>query len=127
MKRMAETAIPSSTKTLVRPSASTSAFSAVRAVARGFPALRRRAGIVVPSSHIRRSNQLEHPMAKRRPRNTTHAEGDHGPKTQSHIAKQLHSSPPEQAIEERLEEQRSDNAFSGKRRLVEDRQQHDEG
>jgi len=66
-------------------------------------------------------------MAKRRPRNTTHAEGDHCPKTQSHIAKQLHSSPPEQAIEDRLEEQRLENAFTCKRRLVEDRQQHDEG
>jgi hypothetical protein len=66
-------------------------------------------------------------MAKRRPRNTTHAEGEHGPKTQSQIAKQLHSSPPEQGVEERLEEERSENAFSGKRRLVQDRQQHDEG
>jgi hypothetical protein len=65
-------------------------------------------------------------MAKRRPRNTSHAEGEHGPKTEAHIAKQLRSSPPEPPLETRLAEQRSKAAFSGKRRLVEDRQQHDE-
>ena len=65
-------------------------------------------------------------MAKRRPRNTTHAEGDHGPKTQSHIAKEAHSPPPTAPVDARLAEQRSEAAFSGRRRLVEDRQQHDE-
>ena len=66
-------------------------------------------------------------MGKRARRKGSHAEGEHGPKTEAHIIGQLQSSPPEISTEARLERERSENAYEGKRRLVEDRQQHDEG
>ena len=66
-------------------------------------------------------------MGKRRIRNTPHAEGDHGPKTERHIVKQLHSAPPKPPAESYIEHARLKAAFEGKRRLVEDRQQHDDG
>jgi hypothetical protein len=66
-------------------------------------------------------------MGKRARRITPHAEGEHGPKTEAHLIEQLQSAPPEIPREVRLERERSDNAYEGKRRLVEDRQQHDEG
>jgi hypothetical protein len=65
-------------------------------------------------------------MSNRRKRNTSHAEGDHGPKTQSGIARQAHSAEREIPPQERVERSRVEAAFEGKRRLVEDRQQHDE-
>lgn len=65
-------------------------------------------------------------MSNRRTRNTTHAEGDHGPKTQSQIARQAHSTKREISPEERVERSRVEAGYEGKRRLVEDRQQHDE-
>jgi hypothetical protein len=66
-------------------------------------------------------------VGNRRRRTTPHAEGEHGPKTEARIVAQLQSSPPEVPTEERLERERHDAAFEGKRRLVEDREQHDEG
>jgi hypothetical protein len=65
-------------------------------------------------------------MGNRRRRQTPHAEGEHGPRTEAHIRQQLQSGPPEQPAEARVEQQRREAAFEGKRRLVEDRQQHDE-
>lgn len=69
-------------------------------------------------------------MGNRRPRNPphgkpTHAEGEHGPQTAARNIEQLESGPSEQSREERLDLDRSGAAL-GKRRLVEDRQQHDE-
>jgi hypothetical protein len=55
-----------------------------------------------------------------------HAEGDHGEKTRQHILEQLQSRPPEQPVEERVARKRRSAAYEGKRRLVEDREQHDE-
>jgi hypothetical protein len=57
---------------------------------------------------------------------TPHAEGAHGEKTHEHIIEQLQSGPPEPPEELVLTKQRTRGAFEGKRRLVEDRQQHDE-
>jgi hypothetical protein len=57
---------------------------------------------------------------------TPHAEGAHGERTHQQIVQQLQSSPPEPAEEVVLEKQRKKSAFEGKRRLVEDREQHDE-
>ena len=65
-------------------------------------------------------------MGKRRTRRTPHAEGAHGPKTEARIKKQLASGPSEMPTEARLGLERIRAAFEGKRRLVEDRQQHDE-
>ena len=65
-------------------------------------------------------------MGKRRTRNTPHAEGDHGPKTKARLIKQLHASPREPPVDARLERNRARAALDGKRRLVEDRQQHDD-
>ena len=65
-------------------------------------------------------------MANRRNRNTSHAEGEHGPKTEAQIRRQLHSSPPELPVAERIERDRERAAREGRRRLVEDREQHDE-
>jgi hypothetical protein len=56
-----------------------------------------------------------------------HAEGQHGSKTHAHLIKQLHQRPREEPVEARVERLRAKAAHEGKRRLVEDRQQHDEG
>jgi hypothetical protein len=66
-------------------------------------------------------------LGKRRRPQTRHAEGEHGPKTRAQIKKQIQSAPPEPPAKDRLEQKRIDAAFEGRRRLVEDRQQHDEG
>jgi hypothetical protein len=66
-------------------------------------------------------------VGKRRRRITPHAQGEHGPKTEARIIEQLQSAPPAVSTEARLERERHDAAVEGKRRLVEDRQQHDEG
>jgi hypothetical protein len=66
-------------------------------------------------------------MSNRRRRNTPQAEGEHGLTTESQIKRQLRSGSPELSASERVEQQRKKAAFEGKRRLVEDRQQHDEG
>jgi hypothetical protein len=55
-----------------------------------------------------------------------HAEGQHGEKTHARFIEQLHSREPEETPEERLERERQHAANYGKRRLVEDREQHDE-
>lgn len=55
-----------------------------------------------------------------------HAEGDHGEKTRRHIMEQLQSRPREEPAEQVVEKKRTRAAYAGKRRLVEDRQQHDE-
>jgi hypothetical protein len=55
-----------------------------------------------------------------------HAEGDHGPKTRAHLREQLQAGEHRPPTEERAAVVRYDAAFHGKRRLVEDRQQHDE-
>ena len=65
-------------------------------------------------------------MDKRHARKTPHADGEHGPKTEARIREQLKSSPPKPPSELRQEQARVDAAFAGKRRLVEDRQEHDE-
>jgi hypothetical protein len=68
----------------------------------------------------------ERPMGKRRIRQTPHAEGEHGPKTEARIIEQLQSAPPAPPAQARLEHDRHEAAYEGRRRLVEDRQQHDE-
>ena len=65
-------------------------------------------------------------MGKRRTRTSPCAEGEHGPKTEARIIEQLQSTPPEPPTEARTARDRSRAALGGKRRLVEDRQQHDE-
>jgi len=65
-------------------------------------------------------------MGKRRIRDTPHAEGDHGPRTRARLVKEWRASPSEPPVEARLESARSRAAFEGRRRLVEDRQQHDD-
>ncbi|MFL5577885.1 MAG: hypothetical protein ACJ79S_18170 [Gemmatimonadaceae bacterium] len=55
-----------------------------------------------------------------------HAEGQHGPKTYQRFLDQLHEGPHEEPVEERAERARHRAAYDGRRRLVEDRQQHDE-
>jgi hypothetical protein len=64
-------------------------------------------------------------MGKRRARNVSHAEGEHGPKTERRIAEQLKSGPSRSSLTERLDIDRMLGAEQGKRRLVEAREQHD--
>ena len=65
-------------------------------------------------------------MGKRRRLTADHAEGEHGPLTRWRLIAQLRAATPESPAGERLERQRRLAAEHGKRRLVEDRQQHDE-
>ena len=70
-------------------------------------------------------------MGNRTPKKPAHgrspqAEGGHGPQTHKRNIEQLESGPTESSREERFEEDRARGAVSGKRRLVEDREQHDE-
>ena len=55
-----------------------------------------------------------------------HAEGQHGKKTHARFIDQLHEGPAEESVEERLAHDQKLAAREGKRRLVEDREQHDE-
>lgn len=55
-----------------------------------------------------------------------HAEGQHGDKTHSRFIDQLHEGGPRESREDRLGRERHENALEGGRRLVEDREQHDE-
>lgn len=55
-----------------------------------------------------------------------HAEGEHGAKTRAAITEQLHNGRHEEPVEQRLERQRLEASYEGKRRLVEDRRQADE-
>ena len=66
-------------------------------------------------------------MGKRRIRNTPHAEGSHGDKTHLHLVRELESGPQGVPVEQRIEVDRMLGAVVGKRRLVENREQHDHG
>jgi len=66
-------------------------------------------------------------MGKRRQRETPHAEGQHGPETHARHLELLNSGPSEPPLQEILAGERQHSARDGKSRLVEDRQQHDEG
>ena len=53
-------------------------------------------------------------------------EGRHGDKTHARLIEQLHSGPSEEPAEEQRAARHEQSAHEGKRRLVEDREQHDE-
>jgi hypothetical protein len=55
-----------------------------------------------------------------------HAEGEHGAKTRQRILEQLQSGRHEEPVKERRARAHLKAGWEGKRRLVEDRQQHDE-
>ena len=55
-----------------------------------------------------------------------HAEGQHGGKTHHRIMEQLHEGEARMSREEEIAHNRERGAYDGSRRLVEDRQQHDE-
>ena len=55
-----------------------------------------------------------------------HAEGQHGKKTHGRFIEQLHEGPSAEPLSERLDHDQKRAAAEGKRRLVEDREQHDE-
>lgn len=55
-----------------------------------------------------------------------HAEGQHGEKTHSRFIDQLHETEPRESQSDRIERDRERLAEKGGRRLVEDREQHDE-
>lgn len=65
-------------------------------------------------------------MGKKRDPDPPHAEGQHGPRTHARFIEQLHEAPAAEPVDETLERNRKRAAREGKRRLVEDRQQHDE-
>lgn len=65
-------------------------------------------------------------MGKRRDPRSLHAEGQHGPRTHARFVEQLHEAPPAEPADEVVKRIRKRAANQGKRRLVEDRQQHDE-
>ena len=54
------------------------------------------------------------------------AESQHGDKTHARFIEQLQEGPSEEPLAERLERDRERAAAQGKRRLMEDREQHDE-
>ena len=56
----------------------------------------------------------------------SHAEGQHGKAAHAQFINELHQGAREEPVAERLEREHQDAAFTGKRRLVEDREQHDE-
>ena len=55
-----------------------------------------------------------------------HAEGQHGDKTHSRFIEELHEGESGEPLEEKLAHDRTLAGREGKRRLVEDREQHDE-
>lgn len=55
-----------------------------------------------------------------------HAEGQHGSETHRRMIEQLHEGAERDSVEERVDGDRHQTAFEGGRRLVEDREQHDE-
>ena len=70
-------------------------------------------------------------MGNRTPKKAAHgrppkSESGHGPETHKRIIEQLESGETETSREERFEEDRTRGAVRGRRRLVEDREQHDE-
>ena len=66
-------------------------------------------------------------MGKRRDPPSMHAVGQHGPRTHARFVEQLHEAPPAEPVKEVTQRKRKRAAEEGKRRLVEARQQHDEG
>jgi hypothetical protein len=56
----------------------------------------------------------------------THAEGQHGDKTHARLIEQLHSGPTRDSEEDQRAARHEQSGHEGKRRLVEDREQHDE-
>ena len=65
-------------------------------------------------------------MVKRRGKTGNHGEGEHGPRTRAKLIDQLESGPSELPEEERVRQARGPEGETGKQRLVEGRQQHDE-
>ena len=66
-------------------------------------------------------------MSNRQPRDTAdHAEGQHGRKTHERMVEQLESGPSNVSNEMQAAHDRKLAGLEGKRRLVEDREQHDE-
>ena len=65
-------------------------------------------------------------MARKRDPNPPNAEGQHGPRTHARFIEQLHEAPAAEPLDEIIERNRKRAAREGKRRLVEDREQHDE-
>jgi hypothetical protein len=54
------------------------------------------------------------------------AEGQHGDKTHARLIEQLESGPSKESRDDQLAARHEQSAHEGKRRLVEDREQHDE-
>lgn len=73
--------------------------------------------------HVRDSKSAP-PPSQRGPQ--AHAEGQHGDKTHSRLMEQLHEGRHEESREAKVERDRENAAVKGGRRLVEDREQHDE-
>lgn len=65
-------------------------------------------------------------MVKRRGKTGNHAEGQHGPRTRAKLIDQLESGPSALPEEERVRHARGPEGETGKQRLVEGRQQHDD-
>jgi hypothetical protein len=65
-------------------------------------------------------------MAKLRRKTADHAEGEHGPRTRRAIIKQLESGRTESPAEEVRQKARGPASETGKQRLFENREQHDE-
>jgi hypothetical protein len=65
-------------------------------------------------------------MVKRRGKTGNHGEGEHGPRTRAKLIDQFESGASEPTEEERLRHARGPVGETGKQRLFEDRQQHDE-
>jgi len=63
-------------------------------------------------------------MGKRR--TTNRPEGGHGEKTHARKIEELQSSPPEESRDVQVERNRAGSAREGGRRVVEDREQHDD-
>jgi hypothetical protein len=55
-----------------------------------------------------------------------HAEGQHGDKTHARFVEQLHEGVSREPVEAQRAERHEQSAYEGRRRLVEDRQQHDD-
>lgn len=73
--------------------------------------------------HVRDSKHAP-PPSQKGPQ--AHAEGQHGNKTHSRLMEQLHEGRHEESREAKVERDRENAAMKGGRRLVEDREQHDE-
>jgi hypothetical protein len=80
-----------------------------------------------PRASGREEASARRSRGKRQKGAQTHAEGQHGSRTHARFIEQLHQGEHEEPKEEREERKRELAAYIGKRRLVEDRQQHDEG